>query len=176
MTRSNKLSLSQILLWAIALVSLALNVLIIKTLLDVRTQAGLAFVQAADAVGTIKEGTIEYTAQIDDEVPVALDVPVKFSVEVPIRETIAIDTIVDVPMDLPLVGRRIIRVPINTEIPLNITVTVPVDESLPINARIPVRLEVPVRLEIANTPFGQGLGELQLVLQNQASGLGAGAP
>jgi hypothetical protein len=166
----------QILLWAIAIASLALNLFVIKTLLDVRSQAGVAFGQAAGAIGTIKDGTIEYTARIEATVPVALDVPVKFDVEVPIRETIAIDTTVSVPIDFPIVGRRIINLPISTEIPIDITVRVPVDETLPINAEIPVDLSVPFRLRIVDTPFGEGLGELQVVLESQADSLGAGEP
>lgn|SRR5574337_1710117 len=174
MTHSSKLSASQIVLWAIAITSLALNLLVIKTLLDVRSQAGIAFVQAADAVGTIQGGTIEYTARIDQSVPVALDVPIRFTVDVPIHETLPINTTVRAPIEFPIVGTRIISLPISTEIPVNITVKVPIDETLPINAQIPLKLEVPVRLKIADTPFGQGLGELQLVLQDQAARLGAG--
>jgi hypothetical protein len=159
-------------LWVVALVSLALNGFILYTLIQVRQQAGLALLQAAASMSTIQNGSIEYEVNVDEEVPVVLDVPVKFTVTVPIQKIIPIDTVVNVPIEIPLLGTRIIRVPINTSIPIDLTVDVPIDKTVGVNAKIPVKFKVPIKLKIAETTFGQGLGELQLVLQQQAESLG----
>jgi hypothetical protein len=161
------------LLWLFALVSLGLNIFIIKTLLDVRQQASVAFTDAANSMATIRNGTIEYTVNINEEIPVALDVPVKFTVEVPIKRTIPIDTVVQVPLQLPLVGERIIDVPISTTVPLDLMIEIPVDQVVPINGTIPVRFDVPIKLLLNETSFGEGIGQLQTVLQQQAAALGA---
>lgn len=160
-----------ILLWIIAVTSLLLNVVIIKTLLDVKQQAAVAFSNAAASMGTIQNGTIEYTVKIDEEIPVALDVPVKFIVEVPIKRTIPIDTVVDVPIEF--FGPHTIQVPISTTIPIDLTVQIPVDQNIPINGKIPVKFDVPIKLNIGETSFGEGLGQFQAVLQQQAESLGA---
>ena len=160
-----------ILLWIIAVTSLLLNVVIIKTLLDVKQQAAIAFSNAAASMGTIQSGTIEYTVKIDEEIPVALDVPVKFIVEVPIKRTIPIDTVVDVPIEF--FGSHTIQVPISTTIPIDLTVQIPVDQNIPINGKIPVKFDVPIKLNIGDTAFGEGLGQFQLVLEQQAQSLGA---
>lgn len=162
-----------VLLWIIAVTSLLLNVFVIKTLLDVKQQAAVAFSDAAASLGTIKNGTIDYTVKIDEKIPVALDVPVKFTVEVPIKRTIPIDTIVDVPIEIPLVGTRTIQVPISTTIPVDLTVQIPVDQRIPVNGSVPVRFDVPIKLNIGDTAFGEGLGQFQAVLQQQAESLGA---
>lgn len=162
-------------LWLVAVVSLALNVFIIYTLVQVRQQAGLAFSQAADSMGTIQAGSIKYVVNINEEVPVVLDVPVKFTVMVPIKKTVPINTIVNVPIEFPFIGTRTITVPINTTIPIDLSVAVPIDQTVPINATIPVKFAVPIDLKISETAFGEGLGEFQWVLQQQAESLGAGA-
>lgn len=162
--------------WLVAIVSLALNIFIIYTLLQVRQQAGLAFSQAADSMGTIKDGSIKYVVNIDEEIPVVLDVPVKFTVKVPIQKTVPINTVVNVPIELPLLGTRTIAVPINTSISIDLSVDVPIDHTVPINSKIPVKFEVPIDLQISETAFGEGLGEFQLVLQQQAESLGAAKP
>lgn len=161
-------------LWVVALVSLALNVAVIYILLQVRQQTGLALAQAAASLKTIQTGAIDTTVAIDHPIPVALDVPVKFDVVVPIKKTITINQTVAVPIDLPLLGTHTINVPINLAVPIDLSVTIPIDRSVPINASIPVKFDVPIHLKIAETTFGQGLGELRQLLQQQAETLGAG--
>ena len=165
------------LLWIISGLSLALNLFVLYILFTVRQQASVAFTQAADALGTIQGGDIEYLVKIDEQVPIALDVPVKFTVTIPIEKTLPINTLVNVPVEIPLIGPRTISIPIQTTIPIKFDVEVPIDETVPVNADIPVHFAVPVRIKIADTPFGEGLGEFQSVLIQQAEGLGdSGAP
>jgi len=171
----NAMPLHYYVLWLVAVVSLALNVFIIYTLVQVRQQAGLAFSQAADSMGTIQAGSIKYVVNINEEVPVVLAVPVKFTVMVPIKKTVPINTVVNVPIEFPFIGTRTITVPINTTIPIDLSVEVPIDHTVPINATIPVKFAVPIDLKISETAFGEGLGEFQWVLQQQAESLGAGA-
>lgn len=163
-------------LWALTLVSLALNVAVIAALLAVRQQTGQVLAQAAAALKTIQASSIDATVPVDQEIPVALDVPVKFKVTVPIKNAIPINTNVAVPIDLPLLGTRVINVPINMTVPIDMSVDVPIDQTVPIDSHIPVRFSVPVSVKIADTGLGQGLADLQQVLQSEAESLGAGAP
>lgn len=163
-------------LWALTLVSLALNAAVIAALLAVRQQTGQSLAQAAGALKAIQASSIDASVPIDQEIPVALDVPVKFKVTVPIKNSIPINTTVSVPIDLPLLGTRVVNVPINMTVPIDMTVDVPIDQSVPIDSHIPVRFNVPVSVKVADTTLGQGLGELQQVLQAEAESLGAGAP
>jgi hypothetical protein len=171
---NSKPPLHYYLLWLVALVSLGLNIFIIYTLLDVRRQAAESFARAAEAVSVIKDGSIEYTVKIDEEIPIALDVPVQFTVEVPIVETIPVNTTVGVPVEIPLVGTRTISIPILANIPINLTVQVPIDKTIPVDATLPVKFDVPVTLKIADTSFGDGLEDVELLLLNLAEENGAG--
>lgn len=161
------------LLWLVALASLGLNAFIIYELLQVRTQAGVALGQAAQSIGVVKQSSITYTVPIDEEIPINLNVPVKFTVNVPIKQDLAIDTTVDVPLDIPLLGTRVITVPIKTTVPVDLSVDIPVDKVVPINATIPVKFDVPIDLQLSTTSFGQALGGVQASLQQQADALGA---
>ena len=161
---NSKPPLHYYLLWLVALISLGLNGFIINSLLTVRRQAAEAFTQAAEAVSVIKDGAIEYTVKIDEEIPIALDVPVRFTVDVPIVETIPVNTTVGVPVEIPLVGMRTINIPISANIPINLTIKVPIDKTIPVDAALPMKFDVPVTLKIADTSFGDGLEDVELLL------------
>jgi len=170
-----KRPLDNYLLWLVTLISLALNVIIIVSLLNARRQAATAFTQAAATVASLKSGVIAYNVSINDEIPVAMDVPVKFTVTIPISKTIPIDTTVKVPIELPIVGKRIIDVPISTKIPISFTVDVPINETLPINATVPVNLDVPIKIKIADTLLAGTLDDVEKILLELAEDMGAKA-
>ena len=170
---SRKLPFHYYLLWLVALLSLGLNAFIIYELLQVRQQAGAALSQAAQSIGAVRDSSINYTVPIDEEVPIALDVPVKFTVTVPIKQDLPINTTVDIPIDIPLLGKRTITVPINTTVPIDLTVNLPIDKTVPIDAKIPVKFDVPINLKLSTTTFGDALGQVQTSLQQQADALSA---
>ncbi len=172
----NKRPWSQILLWTIAVTSLALNVFVIGVLLAARQQAGQAFGRAASMVGDLKSSRFDYTVTLDDDLPIAANIPIDFTVQVPISRTIPIDTIVNVPIQFPIIGTRIIEVPISTRIPISLTVEVPIQQTIPIATNVPIKFDVPISIKIGDTPLGQSLDEVELILLKLADGLGATDP
>ncbi|MBI3241570.1 MAG: hypothetical protein HYZ49_04675 [Chloroflexi bacterium] len=173
---TNKRPWSQILLWVIAVTSLLLNLIVINTLLSVRRQAGQAFAEAAGMVDDLKSSRFDYAVNIDEDLPIAANVPIDFTVQVPISETIPISTTVSVPIQFPLIGRRTIEVPISTRIPISLTVEVPIKQTIPIAANVPVQFDVPISIELTDTPLAQSLDEVELILLGLADGLGATDP
>jgi len=69
---SNSRPLDYWLLWLVALLSLAVNVWLIRTLLIVRRQAGGAADRAAQAIGALRNSSIDYTVSVALEVPIHL--------------------------------------------------------------------------------------------------------
>ncbi|MBM4422595.1 MAG: hypothetical protein FJ030_04280 [Chloroflexi bacterium] len=170
---NQKRSLDYYLLWIITLISLTLNVIVIASLLNARRQAATAFGQAAAVVAQLKQVTFGYNVVIDEEIPIAADVPVNFTVSVPIEQSIPINTIVNVPIEFPIVGQRTITVPISTTIPISLTVDVPIDRTLPIDATVPVSLSVPIRIKVADTAFAETLDDVETILLEMAKEMGA---
>jgi hypothetical protein len=161
-------------LWAVAILSLLLNLYLINTLLTVRRQTAVAFADAANTVEALKAGVFDYTVTVNQTIPIAAKVPIDFKTQVPIKEIIPIDTTVAVPLDFPIVGRRTIEVPISTRIPLDLTVEVPIQQTIPLAVNVPVKLDVPIRIRIADTPLAGALDDIQTALADLAAGLGGG--
>lgn len=172
-TSSNSRPLDYWLLWIVAIAALALNLYLINTLLQVRSQAGQAAAQAADAVGEIRNASIAYTVQVDQVIPVNVTVPISRTITVPISNTIPISTIVTIPLSIPGFGTQNITLPIRTSLPLRLEQTIPVSITVPINAEVPVRLQVPISIDIADTAFGPQLESGESYLNDIAVELGA---
>lgn len=144
------------LLWVVALVSLGLNLALINTLSEARTQVGVGAQQAARAVGQVRAASITYTVQIDQSLPVSATVPFYRTFRVPVNEVFRIDTVVNVPFQTPL-GTFPIAVPLQTSVPISFEVTVPIEAEIPVFTVVPVNLDIPVVIRIRETELGAAL-------------------
>jgi hypothetical protein len=163
------------LVWAVALVSLGLNLFVINALLQARRQVALAASSAAEAVGRLRGAAIDYSVPIQQSLPVSFTVSYRQTFTVPISVTIPIDTNVTVQLDTPL-GTFPINVPVRTTIPINLNPQVPLSLSVPVSVSIPISLSVPIHLALSDTPFGASLNGAVDYLNNLAAGLGAPTP
>jgi hypothetical protein len=162
-------------LWAVALISLALNLGLIASLLNVRRQAAEAAQSAAASLGRLRTSTLAYTVQVNETVPVQVTVPINERLTVPIDTQLPIDTFVDVPVEVPFIGSRTLSLPIKTVIPVKFETTFPVKLTVPISASVPVALNVPIQIAVADTPFDASLAEAEAYLKRFAAELGAPA-
>ncbi|MGH2521825.1 MAG: hypothetical protein ACRDH2_04900 [Anaerolineales bacterium] len=157
-------------LWAIALISLVLNLLLIRTLLDVRRQVGEGVAQAAQEVGKLRQASIDYTLHLEESLPVSLTIPFSATFSVPISVTLPISTNVNIPLDTPF-GTLPLNVPIRTTIPVNLQPRVPINLAVPISTTVPVVLEVPIQVALSDTAFGTSLAGAQSYLQKLSADL-----
>lgn len=154
-----------LLLWLFVLVSLGLNVFLIVSLNNARSQAREHVEAAGERLQNLEVGQFELPVAIDESLPISFTVPfsdtfvvpisatipvsasVPFSetIDVPIDTTIPINTRVSVP--LPALGNIPIPIPIVTAIPVNLDVQVPISRSIPVQLDIPVNLTVNVPVE-----------------------------
>jgi hypothetical protein len=162
--------LSPWLLWIIALLSLALNLMLINVLLNVRQQVGAGAESAAKAVANLRLSSIDYTVKIDQSLPVSFTVPFSSTFAVPISVTLPISTQVSIPLETPF-GVLPLTVPIRTTIPVNLRPTVPIDIAIPISTTVPVIVDVPIHLALAGTAVGESLVRVQVYLEDLAAEL-----
>jgi len=166
---ASRLSWHYILLWAIALISLALNVYL---LVGFNTFQG-NLRQEAGRVLEALEGTdianIEVPVAIDETLDVSLTVPFSDTFEVPINMTvpvstsIAVDETISVPIDevvsldrdiqvfLTVLGQSIpVTIPLRADVPINLQTDVPIKLDVPVETEIPINMviEVPVDTEL----------------------------
>jgi hypothetical protein len=200
-------------LWIIAAVSFIFNIVLIFGLLNVRDNARRQVTEAADSLSGVVLEPQELSVVIDESlaisltvpfsdtfiVPVSQTVPVSISVlfediiEVPIQENIPINTIVVVPVTIPVIGSLVdLEIPIVTNIPIDLNVeipisrTIPVDTSIPvvfdvevpvqsdvpIQAVVPVNMEIPVTVPLDEFGLDDLIGQLEQALRDLAKSLG----
>lgn len=159
-------------LWVVTLALLVFNGFLVYGILYARTQAARATADAAGVIGELRASSIDTSLTVDHEIVVDDTIPFETTIQAPIRTTIPIDTVVSIPVEFPVVGTRVIRVPLQTTIPVDLTIDVPVDVDVPIHMAVPVNLEVPVRVAFTETQFGDALGEVETMLWGLSSQLG----
>lgn len=163
------------LLWFVALSALALNVWLINTLLGVRRQAGEAAALAAQEISALRASTFSTTVRIDQTVPISLTVPFSQNFDIPIHQTIPIDTVIQVPFEIPFVGTQVFDVPLKTSVPITLDVSLPVNLNVPISAVVPVKFSVPVSIAVADTPIDDTLARAELYLEDLGGQFGVRA-
>ncbi len=168
-----KSAIASLPLWIAAGLSLVLNTGLIVALLAARSElfalrgeAATALTDLSAVLENVKNGSFDYTAAVDQDVPVKGDIPVSFVVHVPIKTTILVNTSVSVPVDIPYAGTTYINIPISASVPVDMAVDVPIEQTIPIDITVPVQLDIPISIKIADTPLAQNLTDLQAVLYN----------
>jgi hypothetical protein len=172
------------LLWGFVVLLLAFNLVLIWYLYTTHQQVVTALQevetyrqklvtqlsQAGTVLASIKGGTLEYTANIDQTIPFSATIPINSEVEVPFSMTIPINTSISVPIQVPIPGVKnfSITVPVSADIPVNTTIKVPVNMSVPVNTSVPIKLAIPVSIKIADTFLAASLDQMQTLL-NQLS-------
>ncbi len=165
-----KRPLDYYLLWLIALVSLAVNVGLVYTLVGVRARAAEGAQTAAQAVKSLRAASFDYTARIDESLPVSLTIPFNTTVAVPISVTLPIAT--DFSFTISVLGQDFpINLPVHANVPVNVTPEVPVRLSVPISTTVPVAFDIPVHISLEQTDVGKSLAPTQAYLEKLATDL-----
>jgi hypothetical protein len=159
------------LLWLLVIVSLAINVYLIRVLLQAREQLGLAASSAAVAVGSLRTTSLDYTVPIRETLPVSFTVAYRDNFVVPISTTIPINVQLTVPLRTPL-GTFPINVPVVTDIPINLRPSIPLSLAVPISVTVPISVDVPIHIDLGTTALNDSLLGAEQYLIDVAAGLG----
>lgn len=170
-----KRTLDYYLLCIAVIISLGLNVYILNVLREARRQVGVAAGHASVGVAELAAGSIDYTVEINESLPVSMTVGYEDQITVPISVTLPISTEVSVPLRTPL-GTFPINVPVITSFPVRLNPVIPISVELPISTTVPINVSFPIHVEIGDTPFGASLDGVQLYLESLARDLGATGP
>jgi hypothetical protein len=141
-----------VVLTLLTLLSLAVNAALIFGLMQYQKITLAALDSFRTTLTNVQNEKIEYTFNIDQEIPFVSTFPFKDEFTVPIDMTIPVNTTVSVPIDLGFTTYRI-KVPINTVFPFKMDFTVPVSMSIPVSITVPVRMAVPVEIPLADFPL-----------------------
>ncbi|MBN1888201.1 MAG: hypothetical protein JW850_09430 [Thermoflexales bacterium] len=154
----------------IALISLALNGVLLAALLQRQAFARAAIDQALAALDEAATSSVTLNFPVSQTIDFEGSIPIQQDFIVPFESTIPINTIVSVPIDLGPLGTSTIDIPVNTSLPVNLQVPVHIDQSFPIKTSVPLRMTVPIRLSPAEPPLRdwlQAVREFLILLRQQ---------
>lgn len=154
-----------LLLWVLVLLSLLMNVVLLRQAIRWRQTANLIIDEAVAVLDGLERQSFTHTIIIDDNIAVQTDLPVNQTIPVEIDEMLPIQADVTVPVDTRLFGTINLNVPIDTTVPVQFTEEIVINQTFSVDTTVPIHLEVPIDIAVANTPFADTLNDLQARLE-----------
>jgi hypothetical protein len=140
-----------ILLWIVTLVSLAMNIMLLRGLLIARQVAIQSVHDSISVLEGFQHQVINYDIHIDQTLPVKTDIPIDMTVPIHIKDDFDINSSVTVSVPAGPLGTIPVHVPISTTIPIDKTLMVPIKQTLTIDTTIPVKFDVPITFSVQQT-------------------------
>lgn len=133
----------------IAILSIALNVLLIIRL-DRGRQAALAVIDhTSERLGVMSSVSISQTVRINRSFSVSGQMPFNQEFTVPISMMVPISMAMNVNVTTPL-GPMNMPVNVNTSVPFKMQVPVTINRSIPYSMTVPIDIAIPVELPLGN--------------------------
>lgn len=150
-----KLAVALALLFSVA--ALALNAVLIYSLLNVRQTATDGLDAALAAVDDFGGKGFHYDYHFEQTIPVSTAIPIQQDMVFPFKGEVPIKTTVKVPINV--LGRTIVvEVPIDTVFPVDVEVPIHVDQTFRISTTIPVSMDIPIDVQADDPEIQQLLG------------------
>lgn len=159
-----------ILLWIITLVSLTMNVMMLRGLLAARRVAIQSVRDSIEVLEGFQHQVINYDVRIDQSLPIKTDVPIDMTVPIHIKDEFPINTSVTVSVPAGPLGSIPVRVPVSMTVPIDKTINIDINQTLTIDTSIPVKFDVPIQFAVEETGLFGALEETKtrLVLLEQS--------
>lgn len=161
-------SLTALLALVIAGMSLALNLIVVTKLLQVRSQVDGALSSAIAQLETVCDPgstpltfPISQTIRFQGNIPMPQGLVIPFKGNIPFRTTIRVET---------FPGGPVINVPINTVVPVDTQVPIPGNIVIPVDTSIPFRQDIPIDLCTEASPFHGLVDQLENELRTLQDG------
>lgn len=130
------------------LLSLAVNIFVIWSLLDFRASAYQVVFNARRSLEILTEENITADVYVDQLIPINTEIYFDQQIDIPIDMTFPLDVIVYTTINLPGVGSQRIAIPIRGNIPIDFTVPVPVKMTVPISTEYQIQEVIPLEFSL----------------------------
>ncbi|MGC9398720.1 MAG: hypothetical protein ACP5HM_06250 [Anaerolineae bacterium] len=162
MLSNHRITVKDALLWGLLSLSLLLNVLSLLYLTRMRQRARLVLETAQTTVRTLQEEPIRTDVEVDQKIPIQEVINLDETFSVPLDTTYPLSTVVQTSVQIPLLGRQAIAVPVEAQIPIQMDLTVPVQTQIPISFTYHLQTTLPVEITLSPetwAPLNRLLGE-----------------
>jgi len=154
-----------LILWVLTILSLLLNVFMVRQVILARQAARQAVHSAMAVMGDLQQMRFSYRVAVDQAMPIVTDLPVNETIPVTIREQLPISTVVQVPVNAGPFGTLNLDIPIRTTVPLNLNTSITLNQSFHVDTVVPVRFEVPVEIAVRDTALYATLEDVKARLE-----------
>jgi len=138
----------RVLISVLVLASLAGNVFLIRSLIGAEKTLNQARDTARDALLSLESEPMVISVAIDEEIPIRTTVSFSDTLTVPFELDYTLSTVVNTYINIPILGRQSVAVPVNAVIPISETFEIPIAVSVPVSMTYPLELDIPVAVEI----------------------------
>ncbi|MCU0520657.1 MAG: hypothetical protein MUF84_08200 [Anaerolineae bacterium] len=132
----------------LVLASLVLNVYLVRTLLGISRGAESARTALRETLVSFSGEPIIVPIAVDEEIPVQTTLAFSDTLVVPFQLDYTLDTVVSTSINIPLLGRQSVAVPVYAIIPISETLAIPIQMDIPISMSYPLKVEFPVAVEV----------------------------
>ena len=122
-----------------------------------------AVLRAAEAV---EQGPIEVPIKFSTDVPIQTSVRFQQSFQVPIDTEIPLDTTFQLPITTPF-GSFEVPLPIKVQVPVDVQVPVSIDQTIPISTTVPIAVDQPLQIDLRGTELANELARIRQSLGSQ---------
>lgn len=137
-----------VVLTILVLASLALNAYFFVIITGFR-QGALDMVSNARAeLATFGNEPIVVQVQVDQEIPFDTSIPISETFVLPLDINYPLSTVINTYINLPILGRQDLAIPIEAVLPIQYTLEVPIQVEVPISLTYRLQTEVPVEIAI----------------------------
>ena len=157
-----------LILTVLTVISLTLNGLLLFTLFKVRENALGTLTSVRNTVALMGTEPMTMTVHIDQMIPFNTVLPLSQTLTIPLDIVYPLSTVVNTYVNIPVLGRQDIALPIDTEIPIQYDLTVPLALDVPISLTYPLQVDVPVAIKIPpelRTPIDDVLQQIETALR-----------
>ena len=148
MDSSRKETLKSILLWGLLGLSLLLNVVVLLLLNSMRIRAINTLESAQTTLQEMQAEPIRTVVKVDQTIPIQEVIPFDHTFPVSLDTTYPLSTVIQTSVQIPLLGRQEIVVPVEADIPLQMDMDVPIQTDIPVSFTYQLQVAIPVEVAI----------------------------
>jgi hypothetical protein len=157
-----------VVLTILVLASLALNGYFFFIISNVRQGTLDVVAKARNSLALLSSEPVVIRVTVDEEIPFNTTVPISQTVVLPLDINYPLSTVINTYVNIPLLGRQDIALPIETMIPFQYTFEVPIQVEVPISLTYRLQTEIPVEVAIPpeiRAPLDDALRQVEEGLQ-----------
>jgi len=140
-----------------ALLSLGVNAVLIRELLNVRQEGQVLLDEAIAELDQFSLEGLHIAYTFSDTIHYTGTIPISQTIDFPFEGNVPFRGEVPIVINVPLLGSQTIRVPVDTSVYVNTVIRVPVQMDFPFDVQMPIQL--PIEMDFSSEDF-PALGDL----------------